>query len=80
MPQMIRHGSELIRISDRNPAQLEYSKNDGRTRIMLCSGTTSVGEFIDLTDNGREILAKTTRGLFYSKNGGRTCFYNCSCF
>ena len=31
-----------------------------------------VGDFINLQDEGNTLLANTTRGLYYSTNGGRS--------
>ncbi|MEL3901049.1 hypothetical protein [Treponema phagedenis] len=36
------------------------------------SSSSSQGAFQDLTDNGKEILATTEKGLFYSTNDGRS--------
>lgn len=33
-------------------------------------GSGNYGKFIDLMDNGKEILATTEKGLFYSTNKG----------
>ncbi|WP_300228323.1 hypothetical protein [uncultured Bacteroides sp.] len=71
MSQMINRGKELIRISPKTATKLEYSTNDGRTWLQRFSGS-SCGDFHDLTDNGREILAQTSKGLYYSTNEGRT--------
>jgi len=70
MSQMINRGKELIRISPKASNKLEYSINDGKTWTVRYSGT-SCGNFQDLTDNGREILAQTSKGLYYSTNEGR---------
>ena len=35
-----------------------------------CGGSGNYGKFIDLMDNGKEILATTEKGLFYSTNKG----------
>ncbi len=81
MSQMINRGKELIRISPKDPRVLEYSPNDGRswlrrykTRSWLRRYKTmsTQGNFEDLTDNGKEILATCEKGLFYSTNEGRT--------
>jgi hypothetical protein len=72
MGQMINRGKELIRISPNNNAKLEYSTNDGRSWIMRFSGSSNCGDFEDLTDNGKEILGSTSKGLFYSPNDGRS--------
>ncbi len=71
MSQMINRGKELIRISPKTATKLEYSTNDGRTWGIRYSGGPC-GDFHDLTDNGREILAQTSKGLYYSTNDGRT--------
>lgn len=72
MSEMLNRGKELIRISDKNRAQLQYSTNSGRSWMTRFSGSSYVGNFIDLTDNAREILANTDKGLFYSTNDGRS--------
>jgi hypothetical protein len=71
MAQMINRGKELIRISPKQSNKIEYSTNDGRSWISRYSGT-SAGDFHDLTDNGKEILAQTSKGLYYSTNDGRS--------
>lgn len=71
MGQMINRGKELIRISPNSKTKIEYSTSAGRTWNTRYSGS-SFGDFIDLTDNGKEILAQTSKGLYYSTNDGRT--------
>lgn len=71
MPQMIRRGKELLRIHPTQKTVLEVSTNDGRSWSTRYRGT-SQGEFLDLMDNGSEILAQTSKGLFYSTNEGRS--------
>ncbi len=71
MGQMINRGKEIIRISPKQQNKLEYSTNDGRTWNTRYSGS-SYGDFQDLTDNGKEILGQTTKGLYNSTNDGRT--------
>uniref|UniRef100_UPI00404A5D34 hypothetical protein n=1 Tax=Flavobacterium sp. TaxID=239 RepID=UPI00404A5D34 len=68
---MIKKGKEFIRINPKQANKIEYSTNDGRSWISRYSGTIP-GDFLDLTDNGKEILAQTSKGLFYSKNDGRS--------
>ena len=70
MPKMINRGKEIIRICPTNPSRLEYSTNGGRIWNIRYLGTT-VGKFIDLMDNGKEILGTTDKGLYYSTNDGR---------
>jgi hypothetical protein len=71
MAQMITRGKELIRINPSNKQKLEYSTNDGRSWHARYSGST-YGDFMDLTDNGKEILATTSKGLYYTTNEGRS--------
>lgn len=73
MSQMIKRGKELIRISPKSATKIEYSTNDGRTWIPRYS-SSMYGDFEDLMDNGREILAQTSKGLYCSTNEGRTWF------
>ena len=70
MPQMISYGGELIRISPKDSKKLEFSKNNGLSWNARCGGSGNYGKFIDLMDNGKEILATTEKGLFYSTNKG----------
>ena len=70
MPQMINYASELIRISPKDSKKLEYSKNNGLSWNPRCNGSCSYGKFMDLMDNGKELLATTEKGLFYSTNKG----------
>ena len=71
MGQMIKKGNEFIRINPKQTNKIEFSTNDGRTWNSRYSGSL-YGDFIDLTDNGKEILAQTSKGLYYSSNEGRT--------
>lgn len=70
MSVMIDRGNELLRISQKDSKKLECSRNGGISWIVRYSGSSSVGEFSDLMDRGEEILATTSKGVFYSKNGG----------
>lgn len=72
MSQMINRGKELIRISPKDPTILEYSTNEGRSWLRRSKASNGQGAFIDLTDNGREILAPCEKGLYFSTNEGRT--------
>lgn len=73
MGQMIQKGKELIRINPSNKQKIEYSTNDGRSWYSRYTGS-SCGDFNDLTDNGKEILASTSKGLYYSTNEGRSWY------
>jgi hypothetical protein len=72
MSTMISRGKELIRISPKDARKIEYSTTSGRTWILRNGGSYIQGEFQDLTDNGKEILGMTSKGLFYSTTDGRT--------
>lgn len=71
MGQMINRGKELIRINPTNKQKLEYSTTSGRSWNTRFS-SSSAGEFSDLTDNGKEILATTSKGIYYSTTDGRS--------
>lgn len=71
MSQMITKDNELIRINPSNINKIEYSTNSGRSWRVRYSGS-SYGSFQDLTDNGKEILATTSKGLYYSTTNGRS--------
>ena len=71
MAQMLLKGKEMIRISPTTKTKIEYSTNDGRS-WMSRSTSGSYGDFADLTDNGKEILGMTSKGLYYSTNEGRS--------
>ena len=70
---MINRGKELLRINPTNKNKIEYSSNDGRSWYNRFSGSTN-GDFMDLTDNGKEILATTSKGTYYSTNEGRSWY------
>lgn len=72
MPTMIMKGKELIRVNPKDSKKIEYSTNEGRTWHSRFGGGSAQGDFNDLVDNGKEILATTSKGLFYSTNEGRT--------
>ena len=71
MGQMINRGKEIIRINPSDKHKIEYSTNDCRSWHLRFTGL-AYGDFMDLTDNGKEILATTSKGLFYSTNDGRS--------
>lgn len=72
MSTMLNREKELLRICPKDARKIEYSTNDGRSWSPRYSSNSSVGEFEDLTDNGKEILATTEKGLFYSTNECRS--------
>jgi len=70
MSQILNLGKELLRINhDRN--RIEFSTNGGRSWIARFSGANA-GTFIDLSLNGEQILANTSKGLYVSNNSGRS--------
>ena len=82
MAQMIQRGSELLRINTQKN-DIEYSKDGGRTWHRRYTGSnagtyhsrytgSSYGSFIQLASDGQNILATTSKGLYYSKDSGRT--------
>ena len=68
MGQMIKWKDKLIRISPTSAKKLEYSPDAGRTWYPGYLGNQYDFEFQDLMENGNEILATTTMGLFYSND------------
>lgn len=68
MAQMILHGRELIRINTQKN-YIEYSTNDGHSWHTRYTGTHA-GNFIDLLDYGSEIIACTSKGIYFSMNKG----------
>lgn len=71
MGQMINRGKEMLRINPKKPSQIQYSINSGRSWNTRYSGS-SYGDFSDLTENGKEVLGTTSKGLYYSINDGRS--------
>ncbi len=73
MPIMIVLKNELLRISPKDAHKLEFSANNGLTWLpRYVSSSSSIGEFKDLVDNGKELLATTSTGLCFSVNNGKT--------
>ena len=67
MPRMISRGRDLIRICPENAGKLESSYDGGVSWHTRYYGSGQVnGNFTDLLDNGREVLAQTTGGLYVS--------------
>lgn len=68
MAQIIQRGSELIRINTQKNT-IESSKDGGRSwHNRFTSGLA--GYFIDLFDNGTEILACTSKGFTLLRTKG----------
>lgn len=68
MATMINCGKKLIRISPKDATKIEFSTNNGLSWIKCFNGQKNVGTFSDLSNNGKEILGTTDKGLFYSTN------------
>ena len=64
---MIRLGNRLIRINPNDPRELQYSDTNGNYWSSLCSKNF---RFLSLMDNGSELLAETSDGLYYSTTEG----------
>ena len=68
MGQIVNFGREMIRInSEKN--RIEYSTNGGNSWHSRYSGSNA-GEFEEITVQCNELLAQTSKGLYYSKNDG----------
>ncbi|MCR4663623.1 MAG: hypothetical protein K5622_07050 [Endomicrobiaceae bacterium] len=72
MPIMIIVKNELLRISPKDAHRLEFSTNKGQTWLPRYISGSNIGEFKDLVDTGKEIIATTSVGICYSLNGGRS--------
>lgn len=70
MAQLIYFGREMLRINTQKNT-IEYSRNEGRSWYPRYTGS-SVGTFQELSTDGRNLLAITSKGLYYSTNGGRS--------
>lgn len=70
MSQMIKRGKEIIRICPSNKQKIECSTNDGRSWSRYLN--SACGDFTEFTDNGKEILGVTSKGLYYSTSEGRS--------
>lgn len=68
---MIRQGNKLIRINPSDPRELQHSDNDGSSWYRLVFESF---RFLSLMDNGSELLAETSNGLYYSPNEGATWY------
>lgn len=69
MAQLINYGREMLRINPRKNA-IECSTDDGRNWRPRYTGS-SAGVFLDLVQFGRELLACTSKGVYYSTDEGR---------
>ena len=69
---MIRLGNRLIRINPNDPRELQYSDSGGSSWSYL---TSEPFRFLSLMDNGSELLAETSDGLYYSTSEGQGWSY-----
>jgi len=67
--------NELIRIAPGDPKIIEYSINKGRSWSLRYKGFSGTGEFKDLEILEDELLAITSKGVFYSRDNGRNWFF-----
>ncbi|MGP1408539.1 hypothetical protein [Selenomonas sp.] len=74
MPIMLNLGKEILRISPKNSFEIESSTNGGRSWYHRYENRSSQGAFFDLALHGSEILATTEKGLFSSKNAGKSWY------
>lgn len=73
MPQVIKKGKEHLRICPNNTLKIEYSADGGESwNLRYMGNPAGPGSFTDLQDGGKEILATTDNGSFYSKNKGKS--------
>lgn len=75
MPLLIRTHRELIRINTVKNT-IESSSTEGRSWVTRFNGS-SAGTFSDLLLWDGEILAITSRGLFYSTTDGQSWVLRC---
>ena len=75
MPTMINRGKELLRICPTNTAKLEYSTNGGRYWIIRFNGNSSIGQFSDLMDNGKEDHGTTSKGFCVNDRNNKCYFH-----
>lgn len=72
MAQIVFKQGELLRISPQNRRELEVSTNKGRSWHTRFAGGSICGDFLSLVWVEEELMAQTSRGLYYSKDQGRS--------
>jgi hypothetical protein len=70
MAQIIQRGKEWIRINTQNNT-IECSKDGGLSWDIRFSSECK-GTFMELMDNGTDILARTSKGIYSSKDEGHS--------
>ena len=73
---MIQRGKELLRINTQKNT-IESSKDGGRSWHIRFASSIA-GCFVDLFDNGSEILSCTSRGIYVSKDEGHSWHSRCT--
>ena len=76
MAQIIQRGKELLRINTQKNI-IECSKDGGRSWHNRFTSDFP-GRFVDLFDNGSEILGCTSKGIFASKDDGHSWQSRCT--
>lgn len=76
MAQIIQRGKELLRINTQKNT-IESSKDGGRSWHIRFASSIA-GCFVDLYDNGSELLACTSRGIYVSKDEGHSWHSRCT--
>ena len=76
MAQMIQRGKEWIRINTIKNT-IESSKDGGRSWHIRFASSIA-GCFVDLFDNGSEIIGCTSRGIFVTKDEGHSWHSRCT--
>lgn len=69
MARMIKWKNGLLRINPTVAKHIEFSPDEGRTWQFRYGGNQGDFEFLDLMENGNEIVATTTKGTYYSTCG-----------
>lgn len=64
MARMIQLGSYLYRISPNDPHKIEMSNNGGFSWMVRWHGRPTVGAFMDIETDGKNIIGYTNLGVF----------------
>lgn len=69
MVKMSKFG-KYVRINPKNPKNIERSSNGIGWSSCYTGGASKEGDFLSLLEDGDNILAQTTKGLYISRNCG----------
>ena len=72
MATMIEFNGRLLRISPKDSTILEYSTTKGQSWHRLYKTNSTQGNFLEIMESGKELLARCEKGLFYSTTGGQS--------